>query len=195
MKYFFAIILLVSVSATHGQHVVETPDRKKVKVEANGTWKAIPASDTSTLLYTGSYNRFSLRYDPKHWIKDTSAMYTVGGSWEVAFRSKDAAVIGTYVEHRTPLDDMGAEESIRSMYGYTSDISNLVSTDTVVNGMKLQKVEFDLKFEKLQYRYTYYSYSHERGSFQFMVGAYRPVYYEDKKIIERLLNSVVSNSQ
>lgn len=193
---FFQICLIQAFS----QYVLDTPDGKKVKLNANGTWiylrtdnvqeleKQVPS--TSTAKYISHSRKFEFWYDPAQWTVDT-VKKTNTYTWDAYFYSTDFAIQGYCLDSRLSMPFESVEESIKEQWRTVGEINSFNHFKDTINNLPVTIFELEYVQAAITYLYKGIIYSGARGSFQFTVGTQKEIFEEDKDKIDLLLLGLI----
>jgi len=198
-KVTLFLLLLLFVQSALAQYVLETPDGKKVKLNANGTWTYIASKDvnpkvvfvpkTDTGKYVSKHRKFAISYDPSQWTYDTTEIKNQL-SWDAVFHSTDFAITGYCLDSRLSMPTEGLEESMRSQWQNLGEITSFVLFNDTLNNTPLAAFDMLLLYRGVTYKYRGYVYSSPKGSFQFIIGTQKEVFEEDKSKIVDLFKGI-----
>lgn len=192
---FFLLLLAIAFQGK-SQYVLNTPDGRMVRLNSNGTWQYISAeksikksaSNTSGSIakYKATNNQFSVSYDPKEWICDSTGQKEVSG-WDASFTSKDLAITAYCLASRLSLPVDEIEYAMRQQWRDAGNITSFNTYKDTINGTPVTGFDMKLEADKISYTYKGYTYSTLKGSFQFLIGTQDNVFEEDRVKIEALI--------
>lgn len=195
IKITLLCFTLLATSYSIGQYVLQTPDGKKVQLNANGTWVYVESAPldrinsipkTSSSLYSSRLKIFEVWYNPSDWLVDTSKKSNTY-TWDANFFSSDYAIQGYCLESRLSMPLENLEGMVRQQWQSNGEIKSFSSKKDTVNGIPVVTYEVEYVQSNIVYTYKGLLYSDAKGSFQIFLGTQKEIFDEDKGKIEQLL--------